>query len=48
LRRVTASYRFQIEKLSSLRPPWTSWATSHDAGASLLYFGHTVWFEWQS
>ena len=39
---------FQSEKFIAPRPLLTSLTTSHDAGATLLYHGQTVRFEWQS
>ncbi len=38
----------QCEKFRRVRPSWTSLATSHEMGDTLLYQGQTVLFVWQS
>ena len=43
-----ALYPFHCEKFMCLRPSRTSFATSHDMGATYEYHGHFVSFEWQS
>src|SRR5512146_586067 len=40
--------RFHSLKLSVERPPLTSFCVSHDSGATFVYHGHLVRFEWQS
>src|SRR5512141_119636 len=39
---------FHSEKLSALRPPSTSFCTSHDTGAMFVYQRHIVRLLWQS
>src|SRR3954451_18622712 len=40
--------RFHSEKFSVARPLSTSCCVIHETGATLLYHGHVVSFEWQS
>ena len=40
--------RFQSERFITLRPPSTSFCTSQEAGATLVYQGHLVRLLWQS
>ena len=45
---VSVAYVVHSEKFSAFRPRFTSETTSQDAGATWLYQGHAVRFEWQS